>query len=83
MFPHLYSSESRFESEFTRRKFVNSSSVEITINAYPLPSVPASLLVNVVARVHASLDGRVSDRLCRIIRGGCVCHEVGRGRGGV
>ena len=49
--------------------------MEITI----VPSLRASLLAKVVARVHASLDGRVSDRLCRIIRGGCVCHEVGGG----
>lgn len=40
------------------------------------PPLSASHHANAVARVHASLDGR----LCRIIRGGCVCHEV-EGRG--
>lgn len=56
----------------------NSSTVRQWTLLRSLVSPPhsASHHANAVARVHASLDGR----LCRIIRGGCVCHEV-EGRG--
>lgn len=52
----------------------NSSTVRQWTLLRSLVSPPhsASHHANAVARVHASLDGR----LCRIIRGGCVCHEV-------